>query len=219
MTIYYPHYHGQYLEDRRIRMLVTDLPEIGVFVEVGAGEPITWNNTYHFERNGWRGLLIDPDPRRCEELRCWRQAPVEQLAIAPQTGELPLHLSNWPGLSTCLGELPAHEQAGTIVVACSPLETVLRRRGITEIDLLSIDTEGTELDVWASFDWQVHRPRVVLIEWATIHLSSRLAEIRRKFNSLPYREICLTGSNLIFLLEESVAKSPTARQETDSHIR
>jgi hypothetical protein len=39
------------------------------------------------------------------------------------------------------------------------------------IDFLSIDTEGTELDVLLGFDLARHRPRLILIEDKLYHLS------------------------------------------------
>lgn len=201
MTLIYPHYHGQHLEDRRIRLLCPDLPEAGIFVDVGAGEPITCSNTYHFEANGWTGLLVDPDPGRCDELRRWRSQPVEQVAVASVAGQRNLHLSHWPGLSTTESHLSGHERAGLITVAAVRLQTILDKHNIGHIDLLSIDTEGTELDVCDSFDWDRHAPQIVVIEWATIHRPGRQEQILAAFRSRPYRKILQTGSNLIFALQ------------------
>jgi hypothetical protein len=50
-------------------------------------------------------------------------------------------------------------------VTAERLDTLLQRHGITTIDLLSIDTEGSELDVWASFTPRHHTPRIVIIEY------------------------------------------------------
>lgn len=197
MIFDWPHYHAQCMEDRRIRMAFPNMLT-GVFVDVGAGEPITCSNTYHFEQNGWTGVLIDPDQRRCDELRRWRSQPVEQVAVASVAGNRNLHLSNWPGLSTLQQDLPEHEKAGTAIVMAVRLQTILDRHGIGRIDLLSIDTEGTEIDVCDSFDWDRHTPQIVIIEWATVDRPGRESQVRKAFQQRPYREIVRTECNLIF---------------------
>src|ERR687897_660512 len=54
-------YFSQFGEDKWI---VNNLPYPlnGVFVDVGASDGIYGNNTYFFEKIGWKGLCIDADP-------------------------------------------------------------------------------------------------------------------------------------------------------------
>ena len=56
----YNNFHSNYLEDQWIANNL-QLPEKGVFVDVGACDAINRSNTYHFEMNGWTGLCIEPD--------------------------------------------------------------------------------------------------------------------------------------------------------------
>ena len=54
------------------------------------------------------------------------------------------------------------------------------------------------LDVCETLDWDVHRPRVVVIEYLTHGRPSQDEAIRLHFGRLPYRLIHRTTSNLIF---------------------
>lgn len=68
------------------------------------------------------------------------------------------------------------------------LETLLAKYNIGAIDLLDIDVEGTELEVWKSFDYTKHKPKVVIIESYTLGLSDNSAKIKDFFSNLPYLE-------------------------------
>ncbi len=74
----------------------------------------------------------------------------------------------------------------SIQVRAVKLETLLDKYNITEIDLLDIAVEGSELEVWKSFDYEKHRPKVVIIEYYTLGLPDRSVEIKDFFSNLPY---------------------------------
>jgi FkbM family methyltransferase len=195
-------FHSQYGEDRFLAAR-RRLPRDGVFVDVGAGDPIRFSNTYYFEQHGWTGLCVDADTRQVEALRRVRTCVVEWAAVASIPAEVEFLQADEPEYSTTLGHLPQLAstkgwQVTSTRVPAVRLETILERHKIGPVDLLSIDTEGTELDVCDSLDWEAHRPRVVIIEFATAGLGSQYPAIREYFASLPYRLINRTSSNLIF---------------------
>jgi hypothetical protein len=105
--------------------------------------------------------------------------------------------------STTLGHLPeiAVSQGWGYARASVPaarLEAILAKHGIERIDLLSIDTEGTELDVCGSMDWDLHRPSVVVIEYLTFGRAPQETATCDYFARLPYRLVHRTPCNLIF---------------------
>jgi hypothetical protein len=51
------------------------------------------------------------------------------------------------------------------------LDSLLNKVNPARVDFLSIDTEGTELDVLLGFDLARHRPRLILIEDKLYHLT------------------------------------------------
>src|SRR6266852_1086953 len=54
----------------------------GFFVEVGANRPQQESQTWHLERLGWRGVLIEPQPDLAEELSRVRLAKVFAVACS-----------------------------------------------------------------------------------------------------------------------------------------
>ena len=164
--------YSQYGEDRYVvkHKLV---PRRGLFVDVGAGDPVRFSNSYYFEQHGWTGVCIDADPRQVEALRRSRSCRVEWAAITSAGGDVEFLQCDDPDYSTMLTHLPAVAAAEgwgctPIRVPGARLETILEEHGIERINLLSIDTEGTELDVCDSMEWRIHRAAIVVIEYATI---------------------------------------------------
>jgi FkbM family methyltransferase len=184
-------FHSQFGEDKWIVENVP-LPERGVFVEVGAADGVTDSNTLYFEEElGWTGLLIEPDPNPLKQTKLReRKARISRTAIGLKARPFFVntrhpYLSGFNGVGSELN-LPV-----------DTLGNVLRENGIGEIDLLSVDTEGTELEVWESFDPNLHRPKVVVIEWMTLGMPTREVEIRLRLKDYKLRH--MTDCNMIFL--------------------
>ncbi len=55
-------------EQRLVQLFFGELRE-GYFVEVGANEPKRSSQTWHLEQRGWHGVLVEPIPELCEDLR------------------------------------------------------------------------------------------------------------------------------------------------------
>jgi FkbM family methyltransferase len=192
-------FYGQCGEDRWIVENLR-LPERGVFVDVGAADGVSSSNTKQFEECGWAGLCIEPNPVWFERLKRNRLCAIETSAICSdglrggefRTGDGEGFIG---GIAVSTGDV--------IEVRRRTLGEVLADRTfVDQIDLLSIDTEGTELDVCRSFDWNRYRPGIVIIEHQTMDEPSQIPAIRDWFlTSCPdrYREVLLTKFNLIFV--------------------
>src|SRR5450432_258161 len=86
-------------EDRRILEFFASTS--GVFVEVGANEPVVGSQTYELEQKGWDGILVEPLRECVERLRNTRSAKVyEAAAGAPEDCGKKIHLLVAGALST-----------------------------------------------------------------------------------------------------------------------
>ena len=200
--VQYTRFHSQFGEDRYIYETI-ELPEKGVFVDVGAGHRIELSNTYFFEKNGWTGVCIDAEPTQYELLKRER-ANVEWAAISAQEGEIEFSQSYFPTYSSAVGKeeykgLLKVPFKGTIKVPSYRLETILEKYQIGQIDLLDIDVEGTEIEVWQTFDYEKHKPKVILMEYQTFGLADNSERIKDFFSNLPYKLVHTTSNNFIFL--------------------
>lgn len=152
-------------ESRQVLDFLGSAP--GVFVEVGAFDPVQFSQTYVLEQAGWRGVLVEPVPESAAKLRQHRRAPVYEVAVgAPEDEgrELPLIVAG--GLSTLMPTIKNLEARSDErrIVRIRTLDSILAEAGIGRIDFVSIDVEGMELQVLRGFSLHKHKPRLVLIE-------------------------------------------------------
>lgn len=64
----------------------------GIFVDVGANDGQMGSMTYELEKNGWSGILIEPNPILVINLKKIRTSPVFPYAISSTEGDLPFLL-------------------------------------------------------------------------------------------------------------------------------
>ena len=176
----------------------------GFFVEVGANEPKSDSLTYFLEQQGWNGILIEPNPNLCRALREQRpRSQVFETAVcAPaDVGEADLHLSPGGGGHSAIRPEPGVELGGGCIrVAMKTLDQVLEEGHANEIDFISLDVEGMEIDVLRGFDLGRWKPGLILIEdFFDNH------EKHRCLKSLGYKLIRRTGYNNWYVSRNTAA--------------
>lgn len=148
----------------------------GKFVDVGANDGETGSMTYALEKNGWIGVLIEPNPLLVENLKKIRTSPVFPCAISSVEGDLPFYIvdgpSNLHGLSrfnyTKEFEEHVNKNGGTVkktIVQVRKISSIMNEsQNLTSVDLLKIDVEGHELEVLKNFDFKKYKPRLIVTE-------------------------------------------------------
>lgn len=143
----------------------------GFFVEVGANDPQGGSQTWLLEQNGWSGLLVEPQEQFYRQLCEHRpRAKVFRAACsAPdKIGFADLHIpeEDLNGFATLERNVDDFgiRYARTESVELVTLNALLAQVGNPQVDFVSIDTEGTELDVLRGFDLARHRPALILLE-------------------------------------------------------
>jgi FkbM family methyltransferase len=180
--------------------------EEGIFVEVGANAPKNLSQTWFLEKMGWSGVLVEPLPDRCEALR--RERPnsnVFEVAVsAPEkTGEADFFVQDvFSSLEPNVKD-NIMEYRSVIRVKVATLDAVLEEAGVPRMDFLSVDTEGTEIDVFRGLDLRKHRPSLILVEDPVLHL-----KLHRYLESAGYRLFRRTGFNNWYVPEESPFRPP-----------
>lgn len=157
----------------------------GYFIEAGANNGIKGSNTYYLERYcGWTGLLIEPIPHRFVE--CKRARPRSKSVhcglvsdaysreyvelvymdlmsmVRDHGGALDLSTQLEKSLRT---KRYGDDLTGTTFFApARTLSAVLQDQGFPQVDFLSLDVEGHELDVLKGNDFERCSPRYILVE-------------------------------------------------------
>ncbi len=155
--------------DHEMRLVAAFFGDIkGYFVEVGASDPRERSQTWHLERAGWTGLLIEPQPDLAGKLRAERSAQVFAVACSSPDyagRTLPLHVAGPLSALNRERMAPGATPAAVIAVPIRTLDNVLEEAGApARFDFLSIDVEGHEIEVLRGFDIARWRPRLILLE-------------------------------------------------------
>jgi FkbM family methyltransferase len=158
-----------------------DFKPNGFYVDIGAFDGIHLSNSYSFEQQGWQGICVEPHPSYyeiCKQRRpqsiCLNVACVED----DHVDTVEFYKEKLGLLSGIRGGREAdvrgrYQRRGLkfsgfkqITVPASTLNALLSKHlpAGTEIDFMSIDTEGTEIDVLRGLDLSKFRPRVLVIE-------------------------------------------------------
>ena len=166
----------------------------GFYVDVGANDPVIESQTYHLEKSGWMGLLIEPLNNYCNELKEKRTGVVIQNACsAPNNHLKTLRLLVAGGHST-LNENPialGTKSQQYVDVVCKTLDSILTENAVKPgFDFISIDIEGHELEMFKGFSIEKWRPNLVLLEDHVVNLKKHKLMI-----SNGYQLIMRTGLN------------------------
>lgn len=168
------------------RQLEKYLPERGgFFIEAGANDGFTQSNTYYFEKfRGWQGILVEGIPelyRQCVIERS--KSRVFNCALVAADCTEPYITMKYANLMSIVeGALKSeaadreHLNKGREVqknhqivpydvkVPTRTLTSILDECQVSEIDLLSLDVEGFELNVLQGLDFNKYRPKYILLE-------------------------------------------------------
>lgn len=145
----------------------------GFFVEFGATNGRDLSNTHLLEKEfGWRGILAEPARIWHTELSLNRSAQIELDCVWNATGEtLVFNEARFPELSTikAFNASDMHKKSRNHgksynVSTISLLDLLRKHEAPKVIDYLSLDTEGSELEILAAFDFNQYRIKVITIE-------------------------------------------------------
>ena len=186
----------------------------GFYVDVGAYHPSRFSNTFRFYLRGWRGINVEPNPDAIALFNMLRPRDINlNLSVSNDDNPKTLFCFEEGALNSFDSELSSdREKRGFKIVRkleVSPftLSEIFKKYlpESTNIDFLSIDTEGHELEVISSNDWDLYRPRVVLLECNQVGkekiislpnaLSEATSQIMIKIGYIPFAK---TIDNIFF---------------------
>lgn len=174
----------------------------GFYVDIGANDPIRFNNTNRFYERGWQGINIEPDTAFFEKLTSTRPKDINlNIGIGSSNKKLNLFkffpdtLSTFSQNSAKKYIQQGFKLIGKVKIKVVKLSTVLNKYcKNTPIDFLSIDTEGYDLTVLKSNDWKRFRPKLICVE-----AQLKNTEVPKYLSKVGYREVFNNGLNRIFI--------------------
>jgi len=182
----------------------------GFYVDVGANDPVYLNNTYLFYKKGWRGICVEPSPAKARLLRLRRPGDrILVMGAGEKEGNLPFYVFDPDTLSTfSIKEAESYKKLGYHFLREDKVAVKILAQILTdyaadrEIDLLSVDTEGQDLQVLKGNNWQRFRPKLVLAEVAE-HCGNYGVRQHREFDDFMracgYTKLADTYINALYL--------------------
>lgn len=178
-------YHGEMQQnkavDEVIREYFPDPDYKGVFFDIGAYEPINISNSYHFEMNHWDVYCFEANTNLIDELKQYRKNVFNYAIYNEDSDSVEFNVVNgsWGGGSLTAGVSAIdldpqymqefHRGIKSIIKINVPQKTINtvisnELQHIQEIDVISIDVEGGELNVLKGIDLLKYKPKLMIIE-------------------------------------------------------
>lgn len=208
-------YFSQYGEDFLLWNFFDFKPQ-GFFVDIGAFDGIHLSNSYSFELAGWRGICVEPHPYYFD--LCRQNRPnsicINKACGKEEQDNVVLHVDN-TGLFSSLHGIGDQEnikghfgllkgvqfQVDSIKVDIVSLNSILEKFPPgRDIDFVSIDVEGAELDVFYGFDLGKYKPRVIVVE---TNASEAAREIDTYLQGAGYMFARRTNANSFYVTNSS----------------
>lgn len=143
------------------RWILKQFPDgyVGKAVELGALDGRYLSNTLLLEERGWDCLCIEPNPRHYAALtknrkRVLRCACASEPAVSQGLTED----------RTAIGFTKSSLGAGPVTVTVLTLDQCLILSGFQTLDVLSLDTDGSDMDILAGFTVLAWSPKAMILE-------------------------------------------------------
>src|SRR5580704_7562454 len=145
----------------------------GFFVEFGAADGVSLSNTYLLERDyAWRGIVAEPNPVWHAALERNRTAAIDLRCVFTTTGARVKFAATQAAVlgtiaefASCDGHALSRRDHQIIEVETVSLNHLLEAHGAPrDIDFVSIDTEGSELEILQQFDFDKWNVRLFSVE-------------------------------------------------------
>ena len=175
-------FYSQFKQDENIyNTFFKDKKEPGFFLEIGADDGIRFSNCKFFEETlKWKGIAIEARKAAYDKLVKNRDCICLNNSLSDKEEDADfLELKGYGiGLSGLINKYDPrhikrikqeiqnvkHEGRRIIKVKTIKLSSILEKYGIVNIDFLSIDTEGSELDILKVLDFDKYNIDVITIE-------------------------------------------------------
>jgi len=208
----------------------------GTFVEVGANDGLFASNVWGLAERGWTGYVVEPVPALASACRRNHAAHpdvrvIERAISSPGVDALRLQVAGamTTGSDAAFREYQtvdwareATKGATRLTVPCSTLDSLLdEQRVAAGFDVLVVDVEGMQAEVFSGFDVARWRPKMMIVEILDTHpdLTANAAgdralaqQILNESYAVAYKD----HINTIFVRDDVWRSGPTTPRPTES---
>ena len=140
----------------------------GLYIDVGCNHPFNGNNTYKLYQKGWEGINIDLDFSSIDSFNFHRPKDHNvQIGVSDKNGTQKMYYHHERSAINTLEETRGHRAKEVKEIEISKLDNIIENSKYhnKEIDFISIDVEGYELNVLKGFNFKKYKPKALTIEY------------------------------------------------------
>ena len=140
----------------------SDLKNKGIFIEIGGGNGMDLSNTYMLEKKfSWRGVICEPDNRLHADILAKRKCFLEKKPVHNSSNKKIYFSFKEPYDSFITSKWSTSAKKMSAI----SLNTLIKKYKLGKnIDYISIDTEGNELDIIKKFNFKKFNVKIFTIE-------------------------------------------------------
>jgi hypothetical protein len=140
----------------------TNFKKKGTFIEIGGGDGVNLSNTYILEKKfKWKGIICEPDNRLHANILAKRKCFLETRPISGYSNKNIYFF--FKGLYDSYTKNNYNSSAKKLK-SISLNDLIKKYQLGKNIDFISIDTEGNELDIIKNFDFKKYKVKIFTIE-------------------------------------------------------
>ena len=212
-------FYSQFGEDLILKDFLSKSANDGFFVDVGCYHPKKYPNTYRLYKRGWRGINIDLDELKIKAFNWARPQDCNiTAAVSDKEDTVKLYSFGTYSLVSTIDEETALKNKSDIKsareITTRTLDEIIEgtRFSGKPIDLLSIDAEGHDLNVFRSLNLGKYQPKIIIIETLLVCFDLiESSELYRFLKQKGYYLINWVGFSLIFTLPNNPLLRPDLR--------
>ena len=188
----------------------------GIYIDVGCNHPFIGNNTYKLFKKGWNGINIDLDYTFIDSFKFHRPKDDNiQIGVSDKSGEQEMYFHHERSAINTLENSRGENAILKKNIKTSTLNDIIEKSNFKnkEIDYVSIDVEGFELNVLKGFDLKKYKPKALSIEFIDPQMKKEEfyhqninniinSEVYKYMLDNDYHFVNLLHSDLIFVSKE-----------------
>jgi FkbM family methyltransferase len=169
------------------------------FLDIGAYDGETMSSTRALVDKGWSGVYVEPNPtilEKLESVASISNSDVLPVAVGVSCGTMPFYVTGDLVSSLDKNHVEKWEKSCGVVFDTIHVEVVdinaLADRIGYHYDVLNLDVEGINWDIFQQFDWSKWKFNVVCIEY-----DNKLSEMKTVLESAGFRLVYISPENIV----------------------
>ena len=185
----------------------------GIYIDVGANHPFIGNNTYKLYKKGWEGINIDLDYSFIDSFKFHRPNDYNiQIAVSDKIGKQEIFFHHERSAINTLEKNRGDKARKIKIIETATLDSIIEKSRFKdkEIDFISIDVEGHELNILRGLNLKKYKPKIISVEYIDTEMKKEEfyhqnldniinSEVYKFMKDNNYHLVQLVHSDLIFV--------------------